>query len=76
MEKQSFDFEAFKKLAASRIKNGETLLGKKGVLTPLLKEFLEGALEGELEAHIEENEGKLTERTVRAKRPLKRLLEP
>jgi putative transposase len=56
MEKQSFDFEAFKKQAATRIKNGETLLGKEGVLTPLLKEFLEGALEGELEAHIEENE--------------------
>lgn len=56
MEKQSFDFEAFKKQAATRIKNGETLLGKEGVLTPLLKEFLEGALEGELEAHIEEGE--------------------
>src|SRR5579872_4215514 len=55
MEKQTFDFEAFKKQAHSRIKNGETLLGKEGVLTPLLKEFLEGALEGELEAHIEED---------------------
>jgi putative transposase len=41
MEKQSFDFEAFKKQAATRIKNGETLLGKEGVLTLLLKEFLE-----------------------------------
>jgi hypothetical protein len=29
MEKQSFDFEAFKKQAATRIKNGETLLGRK-----------------------------------------------
>jgi transposase-like protein len=56
MEKQTFDFEAFKKQAATRIKNGEMLLGKEGVLTPLLKEFLEGALEGELEAHIEEGE--------------------
>jgi transposase-like protein len=56
MEKQPFDFEAFKKQAHTRIKNGETLLGKEGVLTPLLKEFLEGALEGELEAHIDENE--------------------
>jgi transposase-like protein len=56
MEKQSFDFEAFKKQAHTRIKNGETLLGKEGVLTPLLKEFLEGALEGELEAHIDEGE--------------------
>jgi len=56
MEKQPFDFEAFKKQAHTRIKNGETLLGKEGVLTPLLKEFLEGALEGELEAHIEESD--------------------
>ncbi|WP_343744035.1 IS256 family transposase [Chitinophaga sp.] len=54
MEKQNFDFEAFKKQAASRLKNGDTLLGKDGVLTPLLKEFLEGALDGELEAHIED----------------------
>ena len=31
MEKQAFDFEAFKKQAHSRIKNGETLLGTEGV---------------------------------------------
>lgn len=55
-DKQSFDFEAFKKQAASRIKKGETLLGKDGVFTPLLKEFLEEAMSGELEAHIEEQE--------------------
>jgi hypothetical protein len=53
-EKQSFDFEAFKKQAASRIKKGDTLLGKDGVFTPLLKQFLEEAMNGELEAHIEE----------------------
>jgi transposase-like protein len=58
MDKVQFDFEAFKKHAANRLKKGDTLLGKDGVLTPLLKEFLEGALEGELEAHIEdEGEG-------------------
>lgn len=51
--KPSFDFEAFKKQAASRLKKGETLLGKDGVFTPLIKEFLEEAMEGELEAHIE-----------------------
>jgi putative transposase len=56
MEKQSFDFEAFKKQAATRLKSGESLLGKDGVFTPLLKEFLEEALEGELEAHIEQVE--------------------
>ncbi|MFN4286752.1 MAG: transposase, partial [Lacibacter sp.] len=52
-EKQSFDFEAFKKQAASRLKKGDTLLGKDGVFTPLLKQFMEEAMNGELEAHIE-----------------------
>ncbi|WP_276482675.1 IS256 family transposase [Paraflavitalea pollutisoli] len=56
MDKQNFDFEAFKKQAATRLKSGETLLGKDGVFTPLLKEFLEEALEGELEAHIDQDE--------------------
>ena len=56
MSKQQFDFEAFKKDARSRLKKGDSLLGKEGVLTPLLKEFLEEALEGELEAHIEETD--------------------
>ena len=54
--KQTFDFEAFKKQAASRIKKGETLLGKDGVFMPLIKEFLEEALDGELEAHIDEQD--------------------
>lgn len=32
------------------------MLGKEGVFTPLIKEFLEEALDGELEAHIESQE--------------------
>ena len=54
--KSTFDFEAFKKQAASRLKKGESLLGKDGVFTPLIKEFLEEAMDGELEAHIEADE--------------------
>lgn len=57
MEKQKFDFEAFKKEAAERLKKGGTVLGKEGVFTPLLKEFLEEALDGELEAHLDEEQG-------------------
>lgn len=56
MEKQGFDFEAFKKAATARLKKGDSLLGKEGVFTPLLKEFLEEAMDGELEAHIEADE--------------------
>lgn len=55
-EKQPFDFEAFKKEAAKKIKKGDSLLGKEGVLTPLLKEFLEATLDGEIESHLEECE--------------------
>lgn len=68
MEKKPFDYEAFKKEARSRLKNGQTLLGKEGVFTPLLKEFLEEAMEGELEAHIEEDEepNRKTERVKRS----------
>ncbi|MCB9245165.1 MAG: IS256 family transposase [Flavobacteriales bacterium] len=55
-KKEKFDFEAFKKSAAQRLKQGESLLGKEGVLTPLLRDFLEEALAGELEAHIEEED--------------------
>jgi len=54
--KSTFDFEAFKKQAASRLKKGESLLGKDGVFTPLIKSFLEEAMDGELEAHIEADE--------------------
>ena len=55
MEKKQFDFEAFKKEASQRLRKGDSLLGKEGVLTPLLKEFLEESLEGELDAHLDED---------------------
>ena len=55
----SFDFESFKKKAKSKLKSGESdLLGKDGVLTPLLKNFLEECLDGELEDHLEKTKGK------------------
>ncbi len=66
MDKQNFDFEAFKKQAASRLKKGDTLLGKDGVLTPLLKEFLEG----ELEAHIED-EGEANRKNGKGRKQVK-----
>lgn len=56
MERENFDFESFKKQAAAKLKAGGSLLGKEGVLTLLLKEFLEQSLEGELEAHLDEEE--------------------
>jgi len=55
MEKNQFDFEAFNKEASQRNRKGDSPLGKEGVLTPLLKKFLEESLDGELDAHLEED---------------------
>lgn len=52
-----FDFETFKRDAKSKLKSGDLdLLGKDGVLTPLLKNFLEECLDGELEDHLDKSE--------------------
>ncbi|MCB9344165.1 MAG: IS256 family transposase [Lewinellaceae bacterium] len=53
---EKFDYERFKKEAAERLKAGDDLLGTDGVLTPLLKEFLEESLDGELDAHLEDGD--------------------
>ena len=51
-----FDFDDFEKEAISRLKSGEELTGKNGILTPLIKKILEKALDAELEQHIEEDD--------------------
>lgn len=51
-----FDFDDFEKEAISRLKSGEELTGKDGILTPLVKKILEKALEAELEQHINEDD--------------------
>jgi putative transposase len=43
-EKIEFDFEGFKNQAIADMKAGKSLIGKDGVFTPLMKEFLEAAL--------------------------------
>jgi len=58
-----FNFEEFRNEAISRIKSGQPLTGKGGILTPLLKDLLEAALEGEMDSHLEESgEAGLTNR--------------
>ncbi|MBL7817558.1 MAG: IS256 family transposase [Saprospiraceae bacterium] len=51
MEK-TFNFEHYKSEAVAGLLNGQPLTGKDGVLTPLIKEFLEAALAVELQAHL------------------------
>lgn len=49
---KGFDFNEFKKEALAKVKNGQPLTGKNGVLTPLIKDFFESALAGEMESHL------------------------
>jgi transposase-like protein len=47
-ENSEFDFQA----ALKAIQSGKPLLGKEGILTPLIKDLAEAALEGELGSHL------------------------
>lgn len=51
-EETSFDFEEFKNKAIADMKAGKALVGKDGIFTPLMKQFLEAALEGEITSHM------------------------
>ncbi len=51
-EDLSFDFEEFKNKAIADMKAGKALMGKDGIFTPLMKQFLEAALEGEITSHM------------------------
>lgn len=48
----NFDFSQFRTEAIEQLKSGQSLTGKGGILTPLIKEILEAALEGEMDAHL------------------------
>jgi len=47
-EDSNFDFQK----ALQAIQEGQPLLGKEGILTPLIKNLTEAALEGELDSHL------------------------
>lgn len=50
-----FDFESFKRQAVDGLLNGQPLMGVDGVMTPLIKQFLEAALAAELDAHVKQS---------------------
>lgn len=52
--KNDFDFETFKRDAVAKLNDGASLLGTDGVLTPLIKQFLEESLDAELDVHLDD----------------------
>lgn len=47
-EEKGFDFQE----ALKSLQEGQSLLGKEGILTPLIKNLTEAALEGEIDSHL------------------------
>jgi putative transposase len=69
----NFDFNQFKKEAIGKLKSGQDLTGKGGILTPLIKEILESALDGEMDAHLFEckTQGQSNRRNGNLKKTMK-----
>ncbi|MGE3920610.1 MAG: IS256 family transposase, partial [Gammaproteobacteria bacterium] len=69
----NFDFTQFKQEAIDKLKSGQDLTGKDGILTPLIKEILEAALDGEMEAHLDDckAQGQLNRRNGHLKKSMK-----
>jgi len=51
---EDFNFDEFSKEAIARLREGQELTGRDGVLTPLIKRILESALDAELSQHLED----------------------
>lgn len=52
-EEGNFNWSEFEQEAIDRLKQGDELGGKEGILGPMIKRLLESALEGELEHHLQ-----------------------
>jgi len=65
--------ELFATQAAERLKAGEELGGKEGILAPLIKQIVEASLEGELDAHLasEKDQGKANRRNGKTSKRLR-----
>ena len=68
-----FDFSQFRAAAIEQLKSGQSLTGKDGILTPLIKEILEASLEGEMDNHLAEckTENEANRRNGRQRKTIK-----
>lgn len=55
--KEDFDYNKFEKEAINKLKGGANLLGKEGILMPLVKKIVEASLEGEMDFHLKNERG-------------------
>lgn len=71
----NFDFESYQKEVVLGLMSGKGLMGKEGLLKPLIAKFVEAALDAELTAHLKEeslgNEKMANKRNGRMKKQLR-----
>lgn len=70
MKKPETDFDFQKALEA--VQSGQPLLGKEGILNPLIKQLTEAALEGEIDSHLAQ-ELSVNRRNGKSKKTIKSL---
>lgn len=68
---EKFDFEEFKKQALEKVKQGQPVTGKNGVLMPLIKDFFETALQGEMDSHLSREVSDNNRRNGKSKKTVK-----
>lgn len=54
-QEREFDFLKLEELAMEQLQSGQSLLGKDGALTPLIKHFTEKALQAEIRSHLSQD---------------------
>jgi putative transposase len=69
----NFDFSQFQKEAIDKLKSGQSLTGKDGILTPLIKEIIEASLEAEMDFHLSDckDNGQSNRRNGKLKKTMK-----
>lgn len=65
-----FDFEQFSKDLVESVKQGKSLTGAGGVLTPLIKMVLEASLESEIREHVQETKPSKNRRNGKSKKQM------
>ena len=65
------DIRQLQERIVDEIRAGKSLLGKDGLLTPLLKSALEATLEGEMESHLDDSRANSNRRNGRSSKTVK-----
>jgi len=70
-KKEEINLTALQGEVAEALKTGRPLTGSGGVLTPLIKQFIEASLEGEIEAHLEGSRDKNNRKNGKTRKQVK-----